>query len=83
MPISERTAAAQQFQRRSRLTAKGRQLDLTATLSTAGLRDGDVVTAVVQLGKLAATHHSFAWYGHGAKGAIQKGAETAARCKSR
>ena len=53
--ISELRAAAQQhFQRRLKLTANGRQLDLTATLSEAGLQDGDVVTAVVQLSKMAA-----------------------------
>ena len=64
-PISELKAAAQQhFQRRLKLTAKGRQLDLTATLSEAGLRDGDAVTAVVQLGHLAATENAFAWHGH-------------------
>ena len=71
-PVSQLKAAAQQhFQRRLRLTAKGRQLDLTATLSEAELRDGEVVTAAVELGKLAATHQ------------VQSGAETAARCKSR
>ena len=65
-PISELKAAAQQhFQRRLQLTAKGRQLDVTATLSQAGLRDGDVVHAVVQLGRLAATSSAFAWHGHG------------------
>ena len=64
-PISELKAAAQQhFQRRFKLTAKGRQLDSTATLSEAGLRDGDAVTAVVQLGHLAATENAFAWHGH-------------------
>ena len=65
-PISELKDAAQKhFQRRLKLVLTGRQLDLTATLSEAGLRDGDVVTAVVQLGKLAATDRAFAWYGHG------------------
>ncbi|CAJ1341012.1 unnamed protein product [Effrenium voratum] len=65
-PISELKDAAQQhFQRGLKLTVKGRQLDLTATLSEAGLRDGDVVTAVVQLGKLAATGGAFALHGHG------------------
>ena len=64
--ISEVKAAAQQhFQRRLKLTAKGQQLDLTATLSEAGLRDGDVVAAAVQLCKLAATSTSFAWHSHG------------------
>ena len=62
-PVSELKAAAQQhFQRRVKLTAKGRQLDLKATLSEAGLRDGDAVAAVVQLGKLAANYKAFAWH---------------------
>ncbi|CAJ1437842.1 unnamed protein product, partial [Effrenium voratum] len=64
--ISELKAAAQQkLQRRLKLIAEGRQLDLTATLSEAGLRDGDVVAAVMQLGKLSATNRTFAWHGHG------------------
>ena len=64
-PISELKAAAQQhFQRRLKLTAKGRQLDLRATLSEAGLQDGDLVVAVVQPAKLAATGKAFALYGH-------------------
>ena len=64
--ISELKAAAQQhFQRRLKLIATGKQLDLSATLSEAGLRDGDVVTAVVQLGALTATDTAFAWHGHG------------------
>ncbi|CAJ1341040.1 unnamed protein product [Effrenium voratum] len=64
--ISELEAAAQQhFQRRLKLSAKGRQLDLTATLSEAGLQDGDVVLAIVQLGKLAASDRAFALCGHG------------------
>ena len=62
-----KTSAEQHFQRRLKLTAKGRQLDLTATLGEAGLRDGDVVAAVVQLGQLAATSTAFAWHGPGAK----------------
>ena len=63
-PISELKATAQQhFQRRLKLTAKGRQLDLTATLNEAGLQDGDVVVAVVQLGQLAAARTAFAWHG--------------------
>ena len=66
-PISELKAAAQQhFQRRLKLTAKGQQLDLTATMNKAGLRDGDVVAAVLQLGQLAATDQAFALHGHGA-----------------
>ena len=61
-PISELKSTAQQhFQRRLKLTAKGQQLDLTATLSEAGLRDGEALCAVLQLGKLAATHGAFAW----------------------
>ena len=64
-PISELKAAAQQhFQRRLKLTAKGRQLDLRATLSEDRLDDGDVVVAVVQPAKLAATDKAFALYGH-------------------
>ena len=64
--MKELKAAAQQhFQRRLTLTAKSQQLDLNAALSEAGLRDGDVVAAVVQLGKLAATNRIFAWYAHG------------------
>ena len=63
--ISELKAAAQQhFKRRLKLIASGQQLDLTATVTEARLRDGDVVTAVVQLGKLAATHGAFALYDH-------------------
>ncbi|CAJ1424080.1 unnamed protein product [Effrenium voratum] len=63
--IRELKAAAQQhFQRRLKLTAKGQQLDLTATVSEAGLGDGDVVDAVAQLGKLAATEQAFALIGH-------------------
>ena len=63
-PISNLKDAAQQhFQRPLQLTAKGQQLDLTATLSEVGLRDEDVVTAVVRLGKLAATDAAFALYG--------------------
>ena len=34
-------------------------------LHESGLRDGDVVSAVLQLGKLAATRGAFAWHGHG------------------
>ena len=64
--ISELIAAAQQhFQRRLTLTAEGRQLDLTSTICEAGLRDGDVVAAVAQLGKCAATRRAFASHGHG------------------
>ncbi|CAJ1415182.1 unnamed protein product [Effrenium voratum] len=64
-PMRKLKAAAQQhFRRRLKLTAKGLQLDLTATVSEAGLRDGDVVDAVVQLGKLAATLKALAWYDH-------------------
>ena len=63
-PISNLKDAAQQhFQRCLQLAAKGQQLDLTATLSEVGLRDGDVVTAVVRLRKLAATDAAFALYG--------------------
>ena len=52
MRISELKAAAQQhLQRPLKLTAQGRQLDLTATVSKAGLGDGEIVTAVVELGK--------------------------------
>ena len=58
-------AAQKHFQRPLKLSAEGRQLDLTATFSEAGLRDGDVVTAVVQLGKLAATDNAFASHGSG------------------
>ena len=62
--ISQLTAVAQQhFQRRLKLTAKGRQLHETATLSEAALQDGDVVLAVAQLGKLAATGGAFALHG--------------------
>ncbi|CAJ1412896.1 unnamed protein product [Effrenium voratum] len=65
-PISELKAAAQRhFQRRLKLTAKGRQLELTATLGEAGLQDGDVVAAVVQLGKVTTTDKAFALHGHG------------------
>ena len=65
-PISELKAVAQQhFQRRLKLTAKGRQLHETATLSEAALQDGDVVLAVAQLGKLAATGGAFAFHGRG------------------
>ena len=47
MPINELKAAAQhKFQRRLKLTAEGRQLDLKATLSEAGLRDGDAVVSL-------------------------------------
>ena len=64
--ISQLTAVAQQhFQRRLKLTAKGRQLHETATLSEAALQDGDVALAVAQLGKLAATSGAFALYGRG------------------
>ena len=67
-PISELKATAQQhFHRRLKLTAKGQQLDLTSTLHEAGLRDGDAVAAVVQLGKLSATEKAFAWHSHGDK----------------
>ncbi|CAJ1352973.1 unnamed protein product [Effrenium voratum] len=63
-PVSELKAAAQQhLQRRLRLTAKGQQLDSTATLREAGLQNGDVVAAVVQLGKLAANYKAFARHG--------------------
>ena len=83
--ISELKVAAQQhFQRRLKPAAKGRQLDLKATLSEAGLRDGDVVAAVAQLGKLAAARMAFAWHGHGGE-VVTWGdhmAETAARCES-
>ena len=83
-PISELKATAQQhFQRHLKLTANGRQLDLKTTLSEAGLRDGDVVAAVVQLGKLASTGTAFAFHGNGDEVVtIQNTAETAARCKS-
>ena len=64
--VSELKDAAQKhFQRRLKLTAKGHQLHLAATLSEAGLREGDVVTAVVHRGKLAAARRAFAWHGHG------------------
>ena len=64
--ISELQAAAQQhFRRRLKLVANGLQLELTATLSEAGLRDADVVAAVVNLGQLAATMKAFAWHGQG------------------
>ena len=77
--ISELKVAAQQhFQRRLKRVANDRQLDLTATLSEAGLQDGDVVLAIVQLGKLAASDRALALCGHGPKTV----AETAARCKS-
>ena len=65
-PISELKATAQQhLKRRLKLTANDRQLNLAATLGEAGLRDGDVVAAVVQLGKLAASDRAFAWHTHG------------------
>ena len=64
--LSELKAAAQQhFQRRLKLTARGRQLDLTATVSQAGLRDGDAVDAVVQRVMMAATNKAFALHTHG------------------
>ena len=66
MPISElRVVAQQHFQRRLKLTSKGWQLDLRATLSEAGLQNEDMVDAVVQLGKLTATLKSFALHEHG------------------
>ena len=61
-PISELTAAQQHFQR-VRLTARGQRLDPAPTLSEAGLQDGDVLAAVVQLGKLAANCKAVAWHG--------------------
>ena len=65
-PISQLRAAAQQhFQRRLTLIAKGRKLDLAASLSEARLRDGEAVAAVVQLGQLAATGKALAWHCHG------------------
>ena len=65
-PITELKAVAQRyFQRRLKLTAKGRQLHETATLSEAALQDGDVVLAVAQLGKLAVTSRAFALHGRG------------------
>ena len=65
-PVRELEAAAcQHFERRLKLITKGQQLDLTLTLSEAGLRDGDVMAAVVLLGKLAATYGAFAWHAHG------------------
>ena len=83
MLVSELKAAAQQhFQRPLKLIAKGRRLDLTATVSQAGLGDGETVTAVAELGKLAATDRAFALYGHGPEivtWVIQTVAETAAR----
>ena len=59
-PIRELKAAAQQHFQRGflKLFAKGQPLDLTATLSQAGLRDGDVVDAVVQPVQAATTEHS-------------------------
>ena len=67
-PISELKVAAQQhFQRRLKLTAKAVQLDLRATVKEAGLGDGDVVAAVVQLGQLSATYQAFALHGLGAE----------------
>ena len=64
--ISELKAAAQKhFKRPLKLTSKGQQLDLTATLSEAGLGAGDLVAAVAQLGQLAASFSVFAWHGHG------------------
>ena len=81
--ISQLKAAAQQhFQRRLKLIARGRQLDLTASLSEAGLQDGDVMDAVVQLGKLAATEKALAWHAHGGEVVTWGHPETAARCKS-
>ena len=67
-PISELKATVQQhFKRRLKLVAKGRQLDLTATLTQFGLQDGDSVAAVVQLGKLASAHEAFALHAHGSE----------------
>ena len=63
-PLKLKASAQQHFQRRLKL-AKGRQLDLTATASEAELRDGDAVTAVVQLAKVAAARTAFAWHVHG------------------
>ena len=66
-PVSELKAAAQRhFQRRFlKLTASGRPLDLTASLSQVGLRDGDVVDALAQQVKLAATDSAFALHAQG------------------
>ena len=78
--ISELKAAAQRhFQRRLKLIAEGRQLDLTATLREVGLEDGDVVAAVVQLGQLAATGKAFAWHGHGGEVATWRRQQPGAR----
>ena len=80
--IGELKAAAQQhFQRRLQLAAEGRRLDLMATLSEAGLRDGDTVAAIVQLGMLTAAKKAFAWHGHTSE-VVQTGAETAAECSA-
>ncbi|CAJ1410071.1 unnamed protein product [Effrenium voratum] len=63
-PISELKAAAQQhFKRRLKLIANGQQLDLTGTVTEARLRDGDVVVAIAQLGKLATNERVFALNG--------------------
>ena len=87
MLVKELQAAAQQhFERRLKLIAKGKELDLTLTLSAAGLRDGDVVAAAVQLGKLAASDAAFAWYAHGDEvvtwGDPERGGDSSQRCKS-
>ena len=78
--VSELTAKAQQhFDRRLKLTAKGLQLDVAATLSRAGLQDGDAVDAVVQPLQLAASAAAFALevggevvaWGHGGWGRLR------------
>ena len=53
------------FSRFLKLTAKGQPLDLTVTLSQAGLRDGNVVDAICLPVKLAATGSAFALYVQG------------------
>ncbi|CAJ1374405.1 unnamed protein product [Effrenium voratum] len=68
-PVSELKAAAQQhFQRRLKLSAQNRPLELTATLGEAGLRDGDLVQALIQPVKLAATAWAFALHVAGGDG---------------
>ena len=50
------------------VTAEGRDLDPLESLQSAGLRDGDRLTAVVQMPKVAATNTAFALWFSGADG---------------
>ena len=71
-----KAAAQQEFKRRFlRLAFKAQQLELSSSLSEAGVENGDHIDAFVQPVKLASTNHDFAL--HFAGGAVVAWGQTA------